>query len=301
MRRIYELDYAGSDLLAFLQTYYGERLDPARLDGATYALDACRSCSLVFQRGIPKPDFLDEIYDQWLNQAYHPDQDPAVARDLSRPHQSRDGQELYAVARTVGRPVERLRVLDYGMGWGTWARIAKRLGCEVYGFDLSEARQAFARESGIRVVQPNELEGLELDFVNTEQVFEHLTQPLDDAKRISAGLRTGGILKIAIPWGPFIERRLARPDWYAGRLSPRSLNAVHPLEHLNCWTPRALASMADIAGLSPVSVRARAYLEFLKGPGALDPKGLKQIAKATLRPLYHRFSTWQLYRWFVKR
>ena len=296
---IHRAPYAADPIFPFLQRYYSGRVPRGRLEDAEYVLDRCDDCSLVFQRFIPSADFLDEVYDRWLNSDHNPETDPVFIDAVKYPARCRDGHEIFAIAAALGKPPAELRVLDYGMGWGMWARVARGLGCEVYGFDLSAARRDFAREHSVRIVDTNELRGLELDFVNTEQVFEHLTTPLADAQALSTALRPGGIFKVAVPRADDIEQRLQPPNWDAPRSSRRSLNAVHPLEHLNCWNPHALATMARRAGMEPFPVPLSAYFAFLRIPGAL-PRGPKQLAKSFVRPAYHRFAPHQLYRWFRK-
>ena len=299
---IFRAPLGSGPLFEFLRGYYRPgAISQEKLAPASFVLDECLDCSLVFQRYIPDEPFLEEIYERWLNSTCHPTKDLMVADALAHPNQCRDGHELMAAASYLGRPLKGLRVLDYGMGWGLWARVAKALGCEVYGYDLSESRRAWAREHGVKVVDTHEFFGLELDFANTEQVFEHLSTPLADARVLAKSLRPGVILKVAVPRGKDLKRRLAIGDWKAPRNTRRSLNPVHPLEHLNCWSPRALGVMTDLVGLELVEVPLRSYLSFLKRPWTLSLTDPKQVAKAFLRPVYNWLNPHQLYRWFRKR
>jgi 2-polyprenyl-3-methyl-5-hydroxy-6-metoxy-1,4-benzoquinol methylase len=297
---LYRTNYLQPALWEFLRKYYaGGTIAQHWLEGAEYRLDECLGCTLAFQRYIPIPRFLDVLYDQWLNSHYHPEQDPVDRHAMKHPAATRDGHELLTLAHTVDKDVSELRVLDYGMGWGAWSRVAVRLGVrEVFGFDLSTQRQQYARQHGIRTVSLEQIAGLELDFVNTEQVFEHVTTPHEDAVRLAGGLRRGGILKIAVPQAPGLRRRLAVMDWHAPRRSHNSLNPVHPLEHLNCWTPRALDALAHRVGLVAARPSVKAYLAFVGRPGALRLTSPKQVVKSLLRMPYNQLSRHNLYRWY---
>lgn len=300
-RTLYRAPYGHGPVFNFLKDYYRSgNVSSEKLHDAAYVLDECLDCSLSFQRFIPNAAFLDEIYDRWLNSAYHPEKDPSYAEALGGAFHSRDGHEIAAIAAVLGRPIGSLRVLDFGMGWGLWARTALALGCASHGFDLSENRRAYARQHGISVVDTHQFAGLELDFVNAEQVFEHLTTPLVDAMALSRSLRLGGILKIAVPQAPDLERRLNPADWNAPRSTSRWLNAVHPLEHVNCWTPKALETLARRAGMEPVQIPLRAYFAFLRRGSPLGISALRVTAKGLLRPAYHGLSPNNLYRWFRK-
>ena len=57
--------------------------------------------------------------------------------------------------------------------------MAKGFGCESYGTELSEERIKYASSNGIKVIAWNEIPKHSFNFINTEQVFEHIPNPLD--------------------------------------------------------------------------------------------------------------------------
>lgn len=287
-------------LFEFLRRYYSRAGEiGARLAGAVFRLDECDHCSLVFQRWVPNDELLSELYDRWLGSSESHVHDALVAAALDAPRRTRDAHELFAVSAFLGASLERLRVLDYGMGWGLWARIAGALGCQVHGYDLSVSRQRAATQHGIKVVQLDAMPGLELDFINTEQVFEHLPSPAGLIDVLARSLRVGGVLKISVPRAVGLRARLAVGRWGTPASSPLSLDAVHPLEHINTWNPRALRYLAARAGLEELSVPWRVAFSFLREPDSLY--GLeKGSIKSVMRPVYNRYAPGNLYRWFRK-
>jgi 2-polyprenyl-3-methyl-5-hydroxy-6-metoxy-1,4-benzoquinol methylase len=98
-------------------------------------------------------------------------------------------------------------------------------------------------------------------FINTEQVFEHLVDPMAELLRLASALRPGGLVRISVPNGTAVESRLSNPDWNAAKGSPRSLNAVAPLEHINCFNHRSLETLGVRAGLRRFTYPARQYLD----------------------------------------
>lgn len=64
------------------------------------------------------------------------------------------------------------------MGWGDWFQMAQSFGCKAAGMELSEARVSHAQSRGVPAVEWQELASRRFDFINTEQVFEHVTDPL---------------------------------------------------------------------------------------------------------------------------
>ena len=65
------------------------------------------------------------------------------------------------------------------MGWGNWLLAAKALGVSVFGPQLSEERVKYAKKNGITVITWDEIQGSNFDYINTDQGFEHLPQPLE--------------------------------------------------------------------------------------------------------------------------
>jgi hypothetical protein len=137
-----------------------------------------------------------------------------------------------------------------------------------------------------------------MDFVNTEQVFEHLSDPYEIISILASALRRGGLLKISVPQAPDLEYRLNGFDWNASPGRRSLLTAVHPLEHVNCFDARSLIALARRVGLEPVRIPVRAYMAFVRRPSAIPWTDPRAFAKAWARPLYHRFSRENLYMWF---
>lgn len=299
-KTLYSTSYLDPTLWRFLRGYYsGVELSEQWVQGCEYRLDECRACTLVFQRFVPDAEFLDVIYDVWLNSSYRPEEDPTDREAMAQPLWSRDGHELLCAAQLLGRDITQLKILDYGMGWALWSRVARRIGVRnVFGFDLSAARRQYAEAYGIQVLPHADIVGLGLDFINTEQVFEHLDAPAEVASVLAQGLRTGGILKISVPRARKLRQRLQVLDWHAPSKTRYSLNPVHPFEHLNCWNPRALDTLARQLGLEPIIPPLRSSYAFLLKPESVPIGSLKQLAKSVLRPAYNQLSSHNLYRWF---
>lgn len=292
--------YDRDPLLSYLRSYYTKASDIGSwLSGAVYGVERCTDCSLVFQRHVASGELLSRLYDDWLNFEYDPERDGTYQHAVQNPASTRDGHELLTVARVLRRPVASLRVLDYGMGWGLWARIARGIGARAYGHELSETRSAYVRSHGVELVDAASLRDLAVDFINADQVFEHLSDPYETASLLAGALGPGGVLKIAVPRADDIERRLRRPDWNARKFSRHSLNAIQPLEHVNCFSERSLARLLRRVGLERMQIPLGAYGAFLFVRGGIPSRPVP-IAKAVARPLYNRFSRNNLYAWFRK-
>lgn len=275
-RELYSASYAEPPLSRFLERFYRPQggFEPQYLEGARYRVAECGECALLYQVDIPD-DFLKErLYDHWI--------DPEGAR---REHDRIRGVDFYhRLAREVelavryfGRRPAELSFFDFGMGWGEWCFMARSFGCQVAGAELSPARLAFARANGIRLVTWDEIPAQRFDLINTEQVFEHVDAPLATLRHLVQGLAPDGLLKLSVPDAADVKRRLARADWSAPPGSRDDLNALAPLEHINCFAGESLERMAARAGLEPVRTLARAVRQGSK---------LDLTARDLVRPAY---------------
>jgi len=76
--------------------------------------------------------------------------------------------------------------------------MAKAIGCNVSGLELTKERPDSARIKGINVLSWEEIPSCKFDFINTEQVFEHLADSLKTLIYLVRALNPNGVLKISV-------------------------------------------------------------------------------------------------------
>jgi 2-polyprenyl-3-methyl-5-hydroxy-6-metoxy-1,4-benzoquinol methylase len=279
-RTLYQSPYDAPPLSDYLEAFYAPpgMVEPECLEGASYILCECNVCRLIFQQEIPGDMLLERIYDRWI--APTPPLCQRQFHDDLNYHASH-AQEIMRVIAYFGEPPSSLRFLDFGMGWGEWAVMAKAFGCECYGTELSRVRIEWAGSRGIRVLTWDEIPQHRFAFINTEQVFEHLTEPLQTLIHLKSALRSDGLIKISVPTAHNMGRRLRIMDWRIPKGSRNSLNPVAPLEHLNFYRRSSLLKMASKSGMEEVVIPLKVQYQF-----ATNWRGMKRVAKNFLLPLY---------------
>ena len=275
--KLVDFDYTSPPISDYLTHFYsplGPGVDFKYLAGSRYRVDECQACGLIYQREIPNDELMEMLYEHWLD------------ADILRPIEQGERTvtfymgctaEIARVLNYFGKPPATVKFLDFGMGWGNWCLIAKGFGCDVYGTELSDTRLRNAAPLGINSVRWEELPNYQFDFINAEQVFEHLAQPLDTLIHLKRALRPGGILRLGVPPGLEIKRRLAVGDWLAPESSPNSLNDIAPLQHINCFNFDAMVTMGRLAGLEEIEIPSE----------LLQPATLVGKLKSLLRPYHH--------------
>jgi hypothetical protein len=271
--------YASPPLTSHLTNHYGGRANTACLKDFDYELVRCRNCQLGYQRAIPGPELLAEIYEHWVP--------PSERERLQREYTLEDycyfAEQVQFLVRTLGQRPYSLRVLDFGLGWSEWASMARAFGCQVAGSELSSARIEYARSIGIGIVEWHDIPRQRFHFINTEQVFEHLVHPLDTLKHLAGALEDEGLIKVSVPDAGRALRILEKQRTFRA-LPLLDAMAVTPLEHINCFEHYSLVAMAKNAGLRPF--RPSLSTLYNSSSGWLNAK---RALKLALRPLYRHW------------
>lgn len=251
--RIYERPYSFPPIKDYLDSFYREHgaVNHEILKTINYTLFECTACSLIYQRAVPTGEMMSWLYEGLI--------DPEVALTQHKNEEDLAGSancatEIMQLIDFFSTSPSALKLFDFGMGWGRWALMAKAFGCDAYGFEVSDKRIEHARLNGIKVIAWDDIPGHRFDFINTEQVLEHVPDPMEVVLHLKSALKPGGILKISVPTAHDIKRRLKIMDWSAKKFEKNSLNPVSPLEHVNYFSRNSIAWMGKKAGLSEIHV-----------------------------------------------
>lgn len=262
------------------------------LAGATFTLVECTTCGLIYHAEVPGPSLSARIYDTWI--------DPQRARATHRAFRDTDSRLRFA--REIMLAERRLRsdadvpmkVLDFGMGWGAWCTMARAFGCDVYGHESSPERIAHAKEQAIPVLGWDEIEEHRFDLINSEQVLEHVADPHAILEHLVAALAPGGMIKLSVPDGSDAKKRLAIGNWSAMD-GPENLLVLTPLQHVNCFTRRALVTLAARSGLRPAKLTLGDWFA-----ANADRVSFGNLLGALTRPLGRRFLANDTYVFFER-
>ena len=236
-----DLGYDSPLLSTFMEHFYGGRIGPSQLAAGRYRVVTCSQCDFIYQDPILDDTGMRKLYHDWVDQAASLSKKQQAGAGLYRQYAG----QMQTLMRLFEQPPHQVRVLDFGMGWGYWCRMAQAHGFAVSGLELASNRRDHARQWSLTVIEALEPDVGGFDFIYANQVFEHLPDPLVTLRELSQSLNRDGVLQIRVPDGRGVNRQLQRHGW-----SP-AIDAVHPLEHINCFTRASLIRLAAIAGLKP--------------------------------------------------
>lgn len=251
-----DLSYEDIGLRGYLRGFYERQgmFEQSYLEGVTYAIDECLACSMIYQRNIPNPDFMQRLYGVWI--------DPVKSFEVyehRRPFDYYAGraENILRTGSLFGQPPHETRILDYSMGWGQWARIAAALGFRVFGTEYIKAKRDHAEALGITVIDEAKLDRHRFDLVHADQVLEHVPDPARTLERLCRLVVPGGLLSIGVPYGGGMQRRLAHLDWSAAAGSPDSMMPIRPLEHINSFQRHMLQKRVEEYGFAEIDPAGR--------------------------------------------
>ena len=139
-----------------------------------------------------------------------------------------------------------IRLLDFGCGWGEFLAMAGQFGFEACGVDRAIDRQRVSSDRGVRIVADLDaaMSGASGGFhaVTLFQVLEHIEEPLELLLAMKNRMVSGGVLVLEVPNCHRVNGIHSASDYYN----------LHPLDHINCFTPVTLKAMATRAGFHPV-------------------------------------------------
>jgi hypothetical protein len=286
---VYEEPYTGAGIRAYLARHY-EGHASRSADAGVYALARCNRCSLVFQQQVPDDPLLGEIYNDWV-----------PGTELEREHRNYSLEEYRYLAEQVqfmiqyfGLPPAELDALDFGFGWAHWSKMAMGFGCNVWGVELSEERARHGKSVGLRVIGLADLPSGKFRFINTEQVFEHLTEPRLVLEKLRDALSGDGVIKISVPNAATVLKKISQGKSF-GALSAEDQMPIAPLEHINAFSHDSLVAFGKEFGLKPL--RPSLYRLYNSASGLLQPKNL---ARMIARPVYRHVFPRTTFVYFVR-
>ena len=272
---IYQEPYRANSIQNYLKRHYEGRASRAA-DHYLFELSACAGCGLVFQQQVPDDDMLGEIYNGWV---------PSTALDREHRDYGLDeyrylSEQVQFIIEYFGLRPSQLRLLDFGFGWAHFSKMAMGYGCDVSGAELSEERRAYGQSVGITLVELESLPPQKYRFINTEQVFEHLTEPREVLARLIESLAPDGLIKISVPDAGGALKKITRGVGF-GDLAPDEQMPIAPLEHINSFNAGSLEAFGKSMGLKLIRPKFRQL--YNSASGLMAPK---TVARTLLRPVY---------------
>jgi len=216
----------------------------------------CSSCSFVFITAIPSAEELHNLY---CDYSYGEDQFVSPVT-LKRYKEILEGFEPYR---------KHNRLLDVGCGNGQLLSVARQMGWECLGLEVSPKAVEVCRLQGLTVLEGTLAERIEqlpqCDVVVSVEVLEHLNTPGKELAMMHDILRPGGLLYLTTPNFNGLLRLITGQDYAL----------IGYPEHLCYFTPATLRLLVRNTGFELKKMESTGFsitgLEGLKAARFHEP------------------------------
>ncbi|MCU0866362.1 MAG: class I SAM-dependent methyltransferase [Planctomycetes bacterium] len=259
---------------------WGEHPAPF-LRGKRWCYVACQECGLAFHRHVLAPAWNERRFSRWMSQeaieAFEkPMRTPAHLFARAADHTA---HVLRIELLTRGpRGSSAPRVLDFGCGYGGFLATCSQFGFEAHGVDRSAAKREHNLVATVHADLAEVAGVAPFHALTLFEVLEHLDDPRGVMLQLRDLLGPGGILVLETPDCSGVRDIVTRSDYLK----------IHPLDHINGFTPSTLERFATALGFE----RVHKPVALVTGEPRL---AFRQMAKRVLRPLL-RATTQQYFR-----
>ncbi len=211
----------------FIEKYYGDK--SFKLIGKFIDNDIqyfqCYSCELIYQQNVLSEDGMHVLYEDLID----PIKSLNKRLSLTIKQNLRGVFLLFNLINKINKPINKITVVDVGMGFGNMLSYSKALGCvKSYGVELSKLRIEYAKENfGVSSFDSlDHFQNNSVDIFLSNQSLEHIAYVRKTLDLIEQKLTVGGFVYIAVPNSTNEKSFLHK-------------GAFQPLEHINSFIPKS--------------------------------------------------------------
>jgi SAM-dependent methyltransferase len=192
----------------------------------------CQGCAMLFLADIPVQEEIEAFYRKYSEFKEYNLRHHSWLRNILR---SMTDPYVQLLEQTGG--LKGKSVLDIGCSYGQFIQLAEVRGAVISGVELDEGASKYLTGRGVRVTRRISSTD-KYDVITCFQLMEHLANPADLVREISAVLVEDGRFLLAFPNAE--EANRCGPGWIGFRVD---------LEHLNYFTLRSVSQLLARTGL----------------------------------------------------
>jgi 2-polyprenyl-3-methyl-5-hydroxy-6-metoxy-1,4-benzoquinol methylase len=285
---IFKREFSDADFQAFLKVeptygqHFRDDLASGLLNDQHFYILKCDSCSFMFQEYILNNTGMQKLYDKWM--------EPDLVKKITNSYRNFDDlianyrhRLKYAELYFKNRPIN---LMDWGAGLGNFCKLAKDMPSYVVtAYDFSGEKNKELAEYNIDTRTLGELHEKEFDFINIDQVLEHVPDPVSLLKECSKFLKDDGLIFVSTPDCSALESLIKKND-----LNEEFHEYMSPHQHINAFTNKSMKEAASQAGLKTV------FQPYWQIKTSVSPsQKLKMNFKNLIKPFYRQFSSTSLF------
>ncbi len=162
-----------------------------------FKINKCQNCRLIFTTPLPSDEELTAFYQGFM---FKKPEDYEINRQLKI--RRKELNRLFKLPEKNEENNDK-KFLDYGGGTGIVFKAASEIGLQAYYQDLDQQANAFTRENfGLtpeQTIHQLEQNQIQFDYILSDNVIEHVKDPLTFTDKLLEHLKPGGTLVIKTP------------------------------------------------------------------------------------------------------
>lgn len=159
------------------------------------------------------------------------------------------------------------KVLDFGAGTGTYAKMLKGEGIKVDCLEPDAALQKELKKSGFKVLKgSSELKDNTYDLIYSLNVFEHIEDDFAEVVKLRKALKKGGRLVIYVPAYQVLFSSMDKQVGHFRR---------YRVKRLKMMAEQANININQLAYYDPIGFFAAFAYRLFGGGGVLNPKSVR--------------------------
>ena len=260
----------------------------------------CGTCACWYAAKLPSVSDIKKLYEGYYY-THRPTElsENRVSQMLENASKaSKTNWQLHTLSQLLGG-INGKRILDVGCGWGNFLLMAKSVGAEVVGCDLSPEACEFANNRLGITLHQSELHSCSSSIGNVDAVvmrdfIEHPVEPLIDIQAAVSILRPGGLLFLHTPNGGEAGTAVETGKrWVGFRVDLEHLQYLSP--HTINWLSRKTGLVIErleafgfpgLKGIDKLPTEARGYVFNSLREMAKNIPYMREMVRA-LRTLKH--------------
>ena len=186
-----------------------------RVSGDFFDIHRCTSCGLHYTKEIPSLNEIGLFYKSDTYDSHRLDNHSLISRIYRLVREINLKRKIAWLRRHLSKGV----VVDYGCGLGHFVNALNRNGFDARGFEIDADVRALSSKTFNHDIYPLEdfcfLDNKSVDAITMWHVLEHVYDLNVDFERITAKLKIGGVLMIAVPNFKSYDAWVYRENWEA--------------------------------------------------------------------------------------
>jgi len=231
------------------ERFYGKEFYDSYNNGPVkellFEVAECKNCHFLYLTQVLSDTGMDLLYNEWL------DKELLKGYYANMPYNIYEELMLSVINKAFKKKKKRkkLKVMDFGAGYGNFCSIATKLGINTYAFDLSTDKNEHMENMGVTIINNlQEFRG-SFDFIYVNQVAEHVSSPGGMLSNLRECLADDGFMYVATP-----DSKNAKKELMKNGLSSDFFKFISPHQHINAFTNRTLRLLGQNIGLKPFTM-----------------------------------------------